>query len=218
MHCTARSTGALTIHAATWADRTTGRRLAGTIPATGNFFYAESDGANCRWVSRASKRLYTPLDSVIELGGPWPSTGNLLQIAVHGDEEWRGELRTDEHAVGPEGRVLRQPAVLPNVQSSTGRAGSVAEGRSGAGGNGWVVIDSVTYSGNQLQSITLRFAQWSAWAPENGTLHGMVRWSADGAPTHATAESAPRRDLGVRRPGPRRLAGTTSPRKASRVT
>jgi hypothetical protein len=43
--------------------------------------------------------------------------------------------------------------------------------------DGWFVVDSVAYSGNALQSITLRFQQHCEHAA--ASFRGMIRWSAD---------------------------------------
>jgi len=149
---------------------------ANVIPASGNFVYVESDPGD--WVGQGVSRVYTPLDSVIEMGtGSITTSGNHFEIRVHGDDDWTGNFQAmntlPDLVPGYYGDLLRFPVHNPT-------SGGLDWNGNTNGCNeldGWFVVDSVTYAGNALQSIELRFEQHCEH--NVAALRGMLRWSAD---------------------------------------
>jgi uncharacterized repeat protein (TIGR01451 family) len=147
---------------------------AGSVPATGNVVYLQSEND---FIGQGITKAYTPLDSVIEVGGGGMTpAGNRFQLTVRGDEEWTGFFQAMSTLSD------LQPGYYGNLQRFPGNNpvyGGIAwygEGRGCNTATGWFVIDSVTYSGNTLDSIELRFEQHcEGFTP---ALHGLVRWSA----------------------------------------
>jgi uncharacterized repeat protein (TIGR01451 family) len=148
---------------------------AGSVPATGNVIYLQSDAND--FIGQGISKAYTPLDSVIEVGGGGMTpVGNRFQLTVRGDEEWTGFFQAMSTLSD------LQPGYYGNLQAFPGNNpvyGGISWSGEGRGCNtatGWFVIDSVTYSGSTLDSIELRFEQHcEGFTP---ALHGLVRWSA----------------------------------------
>ena len=145
----------------------------GSVPATGNVVYLQSDRGD--FIFNGKTKTYTPLDSVIQVGdiGSTP-VGNRFDIAVRGDEQWTGSFQAmsslSDLRPGYYGNLVGliiNPAIGGLRWSGEGRACDMT---------GWFVIDSVTYAGNSLDSIELRFEQHCDGGPE--ALRGLVRWSA----------------------------------------
>jgi hypothetical protein len=135
--------------------------------------YLQSDRGD--FIFQGKTKTYTPLDSVIEVGdiGMTP-VGNRFDIAVKGDEEWTGSFQTmsslSDLRPGYYGNLIGFP-----INPALGGLSWSGEGRF-CDMTGWFVIDSVTYAGNSLDSIELRFEQHcEGVAP---ALHGLVRWLA----------------------------------------
>jgi uncharacterized repeat protein (TIGR01451 family) len=148
---------------------------AGSVPATGNVVYLQSDAGD--FIGQGISKAYTPLDSVIDVGGGGMTpVGNRFQLTVNGDEEWTGYFQAMNTLSD------LQPGYYGNLQGFPGNNPAFGgidwsgEGRGCNDATGWFVIDSVTYSGNTLDSIELRFEQHcEGFTP---ALHGLVRWSA----------------------------------------
>jgi uncharacterized repeat protein (TIGR01451 family) len=161
------------------------------IPAAGNFFYAESDPAD--WVGQGLTKLYTPLDSVITVGGSGPSSGNLFQISIEGDERWSGSFQAMDTLPDLKPGYYANLMAYPFHNHAFGGQSWMAEGHNCGESHGWVVIDSVTYSGNSLQSITMRFEEQCDLS--DVPHHGMVRWSADDTRQPTPPQNPPPMDL-----------------------
>jgi uncharacterized repeat protein (TIGR01451 family) len=147
---------------------------AGATPPTGNVVYLQSDAND--YIGRGMTKVYTPLDSVIEVGGGgFAPVGNRFQLTVSGDEEWTGYFQAmntlQDLQPGYYGNLLGFPENNPVV----GGISWSGEGRGCNDASGWFVIDSVTYSGGELDSIELRFEQHCEHS--SAALRGMIRWS-----------------------------------------
>lgn len=148
---------------------------AGAVPATGNVVYLESDDLD--YIGQGLTKTYTPLDSVIDVGGGgMDPLGNRFQLTVDGDEEWTGYFQAmntlPDLAPGYYGNLLGFPSHNPVV----GGIAWYGEGRHCGEADGWFVIDAVTYSGSALDSIELRFEQRCMGLTP--ALRGLIRWSA----------------------------------------
>lgn len=147
---------------------------ASAVPTSGNFVYLESEGD---YVVGSGTRLYTPLDSVIMLGSGFTPAGNRFQITIQGDEEWTGIFQAMNTL------TKLAPGYYPDLRRFGGTnnpaKGSLEWTGEGRGCNtlvGWFVVDELTYSGDTLTSIDLRFEQHCEGAQP--ALHGRIRWSA----------------------------------------
>jgi uncharacterized repeat protein (TIGR01451 family) len=148
---------------------------AGAVPATGNVVYLESDVGD--YVGQGLTKAYTPLDSVIDVGGGGMiPVGNRFQLTVNGDEEWTGFFQAmntlPDLLPGYYGDLLG----FPGHNRVRGGISWYGEGRGCNQATGWFVIDSVMYSGSTLNSIELRFEQHCEG--QTPALRGLIRWSA----------------------------------------
>lgn len=143
---------------------------AGTTPDSGNYVYLDSAPGD--WVGQGLTYLYTPVDAVISV----TPFGARLDVAVDGDEGWRGNFRgmdsLSQLEVGYYGDLQRYPFHNP-VKGGLNWSG---EGRGCNTLTGWFVVDSVTYNGNTLTAIDLRFEQHCDGGP---ALNGEIHWDAN---------------------------------------
>lgn len=149
---------------------------AAVLPATGNVVFLQSSGAN-EFLGMGRSYLYTPLDSVIEVGGGGISpAGNRFQLTVTGDEEWTGFFQAmntlPDLRAGYYGGLLRFTSHNP----ATGGLSWYGEGRGCNVASGWFVIDSISYTGDSLSAIELRFEYHCE--QDAPALRGYIRWSA----------------------------------------
>jgi hypothetical protein len=147
------------------------RPPAGSVPATGNYIYLDSDAGE--WVGAGGKYLYTPANSAITAF----ASGGYLRVGIHGDEEWCGDFKTMDSI--PQLQLGYYPGLrrYPFSDPAIGGLEWSGEGRASNNLTSWFVVDSVTYNASILTSIDLRFEQ----RPEGGgpALHGAIHWSAD---------------------------------------
>jgi hypothetical protein len=144
------------------------RPAEGRMPATGNEVYLESDNGDP--VANGTSYAYTPADAILAI----TSQGPPLNLSVQGNQSWWGSF-------APPGGVARLvPGYYGGMQSEpwTDAGGVSWWGNLGACEDAtatWLVIDSVSYDGDTLASIDLRFGQRCQGS--SGMLHGRVRWS-----------------------------------------
>jgi hypothetical protein len=142
---------------------------AGVTPASGNYVYLESDIGD--WVGQGANYLYTAADSQITINAP----GASLDVAISGNESWSGTFQAMNSLtrleVGYYGDLQRYPFHNP-VKGGLSWSG---EGRGCNTLTGWFVVDGVTYDGDTLTAIDLRFEQHC----EGGgpALNGEIHWS-----------------------------------------
>jgi hypothetical protein len=142
----------------------------GTVPATGNYVYLESQPGD--FIGGGRIYLYTQADAVLTA----QATAGRLVVGVAGDQNWGGGFEVMSNLsrleVGYYGDVQRYLSGNPL------RGGLVwsGEGRACNQLTGWFVVDDVVYSGTTLMSIDLRFEQHC----EGGipALRGSIHWDA----------------------------------------
>ena len=143
---------------------------ASVTPDTGNYVYLESDPGD--FIGQGRNYLYIPAHSHLSISG----TGASLSVSIDGDELWDGRFlgmnSLSQLEVGYYGD-LQRPFQDP-VGAGLSWAG---EGRGCSTLTGWFVIDNVTYDGDTLMAIDLRFEQHC----EGGgpALNGEVHWDAN---------------------------------------
>jgi hypothetical protein len=148
---------------------------AGVLPAGGNYIYLESQAGDP--VGEGGTLLHTQADTWIyaEPAGP------RIHFIVRGERYWFGTV----YAMDSLARL--QPGYYTGLQSGTwrnprrGAFSWVADlERCLEDTRSWMAIDSVSYRGEVLSAIELRFEQRCA----GGTappLRGKIRWSSDDA-------------------------------------
>ena len=136
------------VPAALWAP------APGSTPATGNYIYLTSDPLD--YIGGGSTYLYTP-DAV-----PMSATANGGRLSIHagyGLTTWSGDFITmntlSKIEPGYYGGLNRYPFHNP----ATGGLSWSGAGRGCNTLRGWFAVDQVTYDGNTLKSIDLRFEQ-----------------------------------------------------------
>ncbi|MEX1994257.1 MAG: hypothetical protein WD929_06310 [Steroidobacteraceae bacterium] len=143
----------------------------GVTPATGNYVYLESQPGD--FVGFGGVYGYTEANAVLTVN----AAQNRLSVSVMGDEQWNGDFQgmhmLSRLEVGYYGDLQRFPFHNP----VKGGLDWFGEGRGCNSLSGWVVVDRVTYSGETLTAIDLRFAQHC----ERGVpaLHGEIHWDVN---------------------------------------
>jgi hypothetical protein len=142
----------------------------GVTPATGNYVYMESDFGD--WVGQGQNYLYTQADSIFNVS----ASGARLDISITGDEQWGGTFQGMNSLslleVGYYGDLQRYPFHNP-VKGGLSWSG---DGRGCNELTGWFVIDNLTYNGNTLTAIDLRFEQHCDGGP---ALNGQIHWDVN---------------------------------------
>jgi hypothetical protein len=145
---------------------------ANVVPATGNFVYLDSDGD---FVGGGIKKLYTPLDSVFKTSSGITPAANRFLFSLDAEENWTGVFQAMARL--PRLELGYYPDVLRWVGNpATGGMDVSGEGRGCNELDGWFSIDELTYDGDTVKSIDLRFEQHC----EHGSraFRGRIRWSA----------------------------------------
>jgi hypothetical protein len=158
---------------------------ANVVPATGNFVYLDSDGD---YVGAGIKKLYTPLDSVFKTESGITPAANRFVFSLDAEENWSGVFQ----AMARLPRLERgyYPDVLRWVGNpATGGMDVDGEGRGCNELDGWFSIDELTYDGDTLKSIDLRFEQHCEHA--STALRGRIRWSASDTRTPLGPKTPP---------------------------
>ncbi len=145
--------------------------LPGITPATGNYIYIESDIGD--WVGQGQNYLYTPLDSIITASQPMLGG---VQISVHGDELWSGNFEPMNLLTLLEAGYYGDVQQFPTQNPTKAGLNWSGEGRACGAITGWLMVDSVTYSGSTVMAIDLRFEQSCDGV---AMLHGEIHWDAN---------------------------------------
>ena len=169
------------------------------VPASGNFVYLESDAGD--FIGRGIRKLYTPLDSVFTPSGGITSAGNRFVMTLDATENWTGVFQAMQRLTRLEAGYY--PDVIRWVGNpATGGMDFGGEGRGCNELDGWFAIDELTYDGDTLTSIDLRFEQHCEHNAGAARAHPLVgkrhpyALGADGTPcgiVDATGRSDPAR-------------------------
>jgi hypothetical protein len=141
---------------------------AGATPANGNYVYLVSESGD--YIVGGGNYLYVPADGQINVS----AVGRRLMVWVSADEEWSGEFQgmntLSRLEVGYYGEIQRPPYVNP-VTAGMRWSG---EGRACNTVTGWFVVDNITYVGETLTAVDLRFEQHCEG--RTPALYGEVHW------------------------------------------
>ena len=156
-------------------------------PTVGNYVYLESESGDSIGLGRSY--LYTDFDAVITL-----STGRgHIGISVNGDEDWDGDFQAmialTQLQPGYYGEMQRYPF----HDTSKGGMSWTGEGRACNSISGWFVVDDVTYNGNVLEAVDLRFGQHCGRGVT--ALRGQIHWVASDVATPPGPVSPPPANL-----------------------
>jgi hypothetical protein len=136
---------------------------------TPNYIRLQSDAGD--YIGAGQSYDYSLANAVITL----TVNAGLLSLSMRGDQWWYGNFAM------PNTKSRLQPGVYPNAQrfNDATHAGLdwYGEGRGCNMVAGSLIIDSLTYAGDTLMTIDLRFEQHC----EGGTpaLHGTIHWRSD---------------------------------------
>jgi hypothetical protein len=156
----------------------------GVIPATGNAMYLNSapgDYIGQGWTWWVGAAVGPGAGTGTTQGSVKVSvseSNGLLKLNLTGDVTWTGEFKAMDSLThlqtGYYGIVQRFPFHNP----ARGGMNWSMDGRGCNVLSGWFMVDSISYVGNQLQAVDLRFSQLcdGAIAP----LRGRVRWTLTG--------------------------------------
>jgi len=162
---------------------------AGSTPASGNYVYLVSENGDP--IGQGNTYTYTGADSVIHVFSTFPT----LTVWVKGDEEWNG------YFVPMSSLSQFVPGYYGNAENFSSN-NPIKPRLSWNGINcnnltGWFVIDNITFAGDAVDSLDLRFEQHCGGGP---ALHGAVHWSAND-PTQAPGPQSPPPNLWAPAPG-----------------
>jgi uncharacterized repeat protein (TIGR01451 family) len=147
------------------------RPAPGSTPASGNYFYMVSDSGD--FIGGGRAETYTQADAILALNKE--STGEAI-FSVIGNRAYAATFK----AMAPLTRI--EPGYYPDAQRWP--FGNPARGMMQVTGDGacnvlsgWFVIDTITYSGDDVTALDARFEQHC----ENATpaLHGQIHWRSD---------------------------------------
>lgn len=139
------------------------------IPATGSYVFV-SGAPDAGGVPR--DRLYTRSNANLWISG----FGGRATLTVDGDQDWRGEFVTMDAV------KQLQVGYYPNLRNFPlhnplfGGLSWNGDGRICFGSAGWFIVDAVTYTGNDITALDLRFEQ--ACSGGVSTIRGQMRWRA----------------------------------------
>ncbi|MBL0730016.1 DUF11 domain-containing protein [Piscinibacter sp. HJYY11] len=142
---------------------------AGSTPGTGNYVYLESDAGD--YIGQGMTRLFTAPESPIRVTA---YVDRSVRVLVGNDRSWDGEFypmsSLPRLAPGFYFGVFRAPFHNP----AKGGMEWSGEGRACNDLWGWFMVDSVTYAGDEITSLEMRFEQHCEFSEP--ALRGKVRW------------------------------------------
>jgi hypothetical protein len=146
----------------------TGYQPLPSIPPVVNSVSLQSDVGD--YIGLGQSFSYTQADALITLS----ATAGHLYISVLGDQQWSGDFQV------PNTLTQLQPGIYSNLQRypfhdpATGGLDWYGEGRGCSTLTGWFAIDKVSYVGDTLTAIDLRFEQHCEGMTP--ALHGQIHW------------------------------------------
>jgi hypothetical protein len=142
------------------------RPAPGSTPSTGNYVYLTSEFGD--FIGQGETHIYTPANAAIT----GTSVGSHLSISVAGAQAWTGEYQVMNSITRLETGYYADLRRYPFHNPAKGGLSWYGEGRGCNTLVGWFAVDRVTYTGDSLTAIDLRFEQRC----EGGTaaLHGAI--------------------------------------------
>jgi hypothetical protein len=155
----------------------------GALPASGNAIYLQSDAGD--YIGSGKTLLYTPANATLTVS----ATGSVLKVGVNGDTWWNADFAAMSNLTKLQRGWYPGLSRYPFHNPAKGGLDWGGDGRGCNTLTGWFLVDSVTYDGDKLTAIDLRFEQHC----EGGAaaLHGRIRWSADDTSTAPGPIAAP---------------------------
>jgi hypothetical protein len=143
----------------------------GTMPASGNAVYLQSDAGD--YIGGGHNYLYTAANAAITVS----QTASVLKGGVTGDKWWNADFAAMSNLTKLQRGWYPDLSRYPFNNPAKGGLDWGGDGRGCNTLTGWFLVDSVTYNGDTLTAIDLRFEQHcEGQAP---ALHGRIRWSAN---------------------------------------
>ena len=138
---------------------------AGATPASGNYVYLQSDAGD--FIGQGATNTYTAANSTITLS----MSNGLLTVGVAG---WIGEFKAMESLTQVQQGYYPGLMRFPFHNPSKGGLSWSGNGRGCNALTGWFAVDRITYSGNTVTGLDLRFEQHC----EGNTpaLRGKIHW------------------------------------------
>jgi hypothetical protein len=134
------------------------------MPASGNLVHLVSDAGG----PLGTTNQYTQANAVLSV----TADKARLNVSVQGDEHWNGYLALPTTL----GKLVPGYYGGLGTDSWSDKGGvSWTSSYFCTTASNWLVIDSVTYDGDTLTAVDLRFFQKCTYS--NGAIHGRVRWS-----------------------------------------
>ena len=155
---------------------------AGATPSSGNYVYLESDADD--YIGRGRTEMFTQVNAVLTVF----QDAGIVTFDVDGDHSYWGRFQ----AMSPMDRIA--PGYYGNAQAlpfgnpSVGRLNIVGAGACSII-TGWFVIDSISFDGDTVTGLDLRFEQHCNGAA--AALRGKVHWRSDDPTTPAGPQAPP---------------------------
>jgi hypothetical protein len=142
---------------------------AGATPASGNYVYLQSDAGD--FIGQGATNTYTPANSTITLSA---SSGRLTVGVAQGVAGWIGEFKAMESLSQVQQGYY--PGVMRFPFHNPSKGGMSWEGNSRSCNTltGWFAVDRITYSGNTVTGLDLRFEQHCDG--NTPALRGKIHW------------------------------------------
>jgi hypothetical protein len=141
------------------------RPTLGATPSSGDFVYLESGAGD--YIGGGQTYLYGENDGIVV-----SLTGGRLSVSVGG---WSGDFQAMNSVTRPQVGYYPGLQRFPFHNPSKGGLSWSGNGRGCNELTGWFAIDSITYVGDVVTAVDLRFEQHC----EGGTpaLHGQIHWT-----------------------------------------
>jgi hypothetical protein len=142
---------------------------AGATPATGNYVYLESETGD--FIGQGATNVYTSANSTITVTS---NSGRLTVGVAAGVPGLVGEFKAMEPLTQVQQGYYPGLMRFPVHNPSKGGMSWSSNGRECGTLTGWFAVDRVTYSGNTVTALDLRFEQ--RCGSSTAALRGKIHW------------------------------------------
>lgn len=146
------------------------RAPAEALPASGNYVYLQGTGGD--YIVGNGSYLYRQSDATLTFN----ATANYLSLRVAGDQSWSGDFKQSGTTTRLVPGYYSDLTRYPFQGAKLGGLSWYGEGRGCNTLTGWFVVDKVSYSGETLSAIDLRFEQHCEGG--SSALRGQIHWDA----------------------------------------